>query len=142
MNYPFRVSGRTVEVYRFQVDYTEELPGENDELEQVAAVQYCPTQEEADAVAEQTGGTVTALNTTAYEWLDGLTLPDVWDTYGEAVKVYEMGEAAYEAALSEPDELTMTQLAVAELAQAQEDNNTAAQLAIAELAEALLGGNT
>lgn len=40
------------------------------------------------------------------------------------------------------DELTMTQLAVAELAQAMEDNNTATQLAIAELAEALLGGAT
>lgn len=40
------------------------------------------------------------------------------------------------------DDLTMTQLAVAELAQTVEDNNTATQLAIAELAEALLGGAT
>ncbi|SBV94456.1 hypothetical protein KL86CLO1_10516 [uncultured Eubacteriales bacterium] len=40
------------------------------------------------------------------------------------------------------DALTVTQLAVAELAQTVEDNNTATQLAIAELAEALLGGAT
>lgn len=40
------------------------------------------------------------------------------------------------------DDLTMTQLAVAELAKTVEDNNTATQLAIAELAEALLGGAT
>lgn len=40
------------------------------------------------------------------------------------------------------DELTMTQLAVVELAQTVEDNNTANQLAIAELAEAILGGST
>ena len=39
-----------------------------------------------------------------------------------------------------PDELTQTQLAVAELAQVVEDNNTANQLAVAELAEALMGG--
>lgn len=38
------------------------------------------------------------------------------------------------------DELTITQLAVAELAQAMEDDKTATQLAIAELAEAILGG--
>lgn len=38
------------------------------------------------------------------------------------------------------DELTMTQLAVAELAQTVEDNNTANQLAIAELAELMTGG--
>lgn len=41
-----------------------------------------------------------------------------------------------------PDDLTMTQLAVAELAQTVEANNTANQLAIAELAETLIGGNT
>lgn len=40
------------------------------------------------------------------------------------------------------DPLTITQLAVAELAQTVENNNTATQLAIAELAEALLGGAT
>ena len=39
------------------------------------------------------------------------------------------------------DALTMTELAVAELAQTVEDNHTANQLAVAELAEAVLGGN-
>lgn len=96
MNYPFRVCGRTVEAYCFQVDYTEERPSESGEPEQVDAVLYCPTREEADTVAEQTGGIVTTLDTAAYEWMDGLTMPDVTDTYGEAVKVYEMGQAAYE----------------------------------------------
>ena len=57
-------------------------------------------------------------------------------------------DAAYQAYLDSlpkpeppaPDDLTMTQLAVAELAQAVEANNTANQLAIAELAETLIGG--
>ena len=45
---------------------------------------------------------------------------------------------------SEPDtdEITMTQLAVADLAQAMEEDKTATQLAIADVAEALLGGAT
>lgn len=100
MEYPFRVYGRTVEVYHFQIDYTEERIGENGEVEQVPSVRYCHSREEADAVAFQTGGTVTDLDATAYEWLDGLVMPDVPGTYGEAIKVYKMGEVAYQRTVS------------------------------------------
>lgn len=77
---------------------------------------------------------------------DGFIAP-VWEA-GSAV--WEESATAEEIAawetehpvpeLEPMDELTMTQLAVAELAQATEDNNTANQLAIAELAETILGG--
>lgn len=47
------------------------------------------------------------------------------------------------AALEQPmSELTMTQMAITELAQVVEENNLANQLAIAELAEVLLGGES
>lgn len=86
MEYPFRMSGQTVEVYRYQVDYASE---------DRAVTAYCPTQEEAQAVAEQTDGQITALDTSAYEWMDGLAMPDVPDTYAAALEVYQMGEAEY-----------------------------------------------
>lgn len=100
MEYPFRMSGQTVEVYRYQVDYTEERPNESGEMVQESVTTYCPTQEEADAVAEQTGGTITQLDASVYEWMDGLIMPDVPDTYAEAVKVYEVGEAEYRRRLA------------------------------------------
>lgn len=67
-----------------------------------------------------------------------------WEVYGNALI---LTNAPVPEPIPEPvgptiDPLTMTQLAVAELAQTIEDNNTATQLAIAELAEALLGGAT
>lgn len=40
------------------------------------------------------------------------------------------------------DEVTLTQLAIAELAEAQEAAQTATELALAELAEMLLGGES
>jgi len=55
----------------------------------------------------------------------------------EARAAQEAADAAYEPPL---DELTLTQLALAELAEAQEAAQTAMELAIAELAEILLGG--
>ena len=96
MKYPFRMSGQTVEVYRYQVDYTETSPAGEPE----ARTSYLLTLEEAQAVAEQTGGTITSLDVSIYEWMDGLIMPDVPDTYGEAVKVYQMGKAEYRRKLA------------------------------------------
>ena len=99
------------------------------------------------------------------QWTDGaITPPDGWAAVPEELEAKAAGYLPYilltveEGEITgvaqgavptptpepelEPDALTQTQLAVAELAQVVEDNNTAAQLAIAELAEALLGGET
>lgn len=99
MNYPFRLYGRIIEVHRFQVEYLEERLDEDGVTQEISVTQCVPTREEADAVATRTDGTVTALDATSYEWLDGLEMPDVPDTYGEAIQVYEMGQAAYEQKL-------------------------------------------
>lgn len=81
-----------------------------------------------------------------YAGADGFILP----SWNKALQKWVEGATAEEIAAWEAEhpapepppmsELTMTQLAVAELAQAVEDNNTANQLAVAELAEAMMGG--
>lgn len=97
MKYPFGMRGRVVEVFRYTVAYTETV-----EEEPVEQIGYCHTQEQAQALAERTGGSITALDSSSYEWMDGIQVADIPDTYGEAVKLYEMGREAYEAALQAP----------------------------------------
>lgn len=88
-----RLYGRAVQVCRWAVIYTK------DKKERALRV---PTREEADAIAVRTGGTVTALDTSAYAWMDGIKVADVPNTYAEALKIYEMGEMAYKAMLAAP----------------------------------------
>ncbi len=105
----FRMYGKIIEVNRYSVTYEEQLPAppplpdqEPEEPETVPRVEYVPTKEEADAIAERTGGTVSPLETSEYDWLDGIEVDDVPDTFSEAVKIYEMGQAAYEEFLNTP----------------------------------------
>lgn len=96
MEYPFRMSGRVVAVHHFQVRYLEERLRLDGETIQEAVNTYFHTQEEAQAVANRKRGTVSELDASSYQWMDGLEVTDVPDTYAEAVKLYEMGEAAYQ----------------------------------------------
>ncbi len=105
-----------------------------------------PDKEAADAICiNEQGGYQFRLfpggeeNPTLYT-MDGIPLYR-WDGE-EAVRRSEDEIAADRAGMPapEPDRLTQSQLAIAELAQVVEENNTANQLAIAELAEALMGG--
>ena len=102
----FRMYGRVIEVNRYSVTYEEQLLSlpdqEPEEPETVQRVEYVPTKEEADAIAERTGGTVSPLETSEYDWLDGIEVDDVPDTFSEAVKIQEMGQAAYEEFLNTP----------------------------------------
>ena len=107
--YPFRMYGRIIEINRYSVTYQEQLPelpqSDNEETPEQSPIErteYVSTQEEANAIAERTSGTVTALDTTTYEWLDGIEVPDVPDTFSKAVKIYEMGQAAYQELLNTP----------------------------------------
>ena len=107
--YPFRMYGRIIEINRYSVTYQEQFSSlpqpdgeETPEQEPTERIEYVPTQEEANAIAERTGGTVTALDPAEYEWLDGIEVADVPDTFSEAVKIYEMGQAAYQELLNTP----------------------------------------
>ena len=82
----FRMYGNQVEVLRYQVDYTE-----NEEQFTV----YAATEEEADEIAQRYNGVKTLLASSDDEWMDGLEVADVPDTYAEAVRVYQSGKSAY-----------------------------------------------
>ena len=55
----FRMYGRIIEINRYSVTYEEQLPPlpdqEPEEPETIQRVEYAPTKEEADAIAERTG---------------------------------------------------------------------------------------
>lgn len=95
----FRMYGRTVQLYRWRVDY--EQAGK-------LVTEGCPTEEEADAAAQRTGGTKIAIDVTGDEWIDGLEVDDVPQPMTEALRIYTAGQAALirqqrNAALAETD---------------------------------------
>lgn len=105
MQYPFTMYGRIIQIHRYRVKCTEVMPwlDESGNPTEEQHTEYCNTQEQAATVAEaREGSTVTQLDSSAYEWLDGIEVADVPDTYAEAVKLYEAGQAAYEAEKNKP----------------------------------------
>ena len=114
MNYPFCMYGEIVEIYRYKINYTEQIdPKGGPET----VTEYTPYQDEAQTIAEQHSGAVVALDTSAYEWMDGLKL----GTYDDAMAAYDLGETAYNAKVQEEQamsleaQITDLQLALAEL---------------------------
>lgn len=93
----FRMYGRIIEINRYKVDYDQEQVDVSETGEMIITTEqqtsFFPTLEEAESVPN---GTVTALDTENWEWLDGLEMPDVPDTYAEAIKIMDMGKKAYE----------------------------------------------
>ena len=89
----FRMYGRKVEILKYQVSYRENEEQRTD---------YAATEDEANEIAERVGGTVAAMEAGDDAWMDGIEVADVPDTYGEAVRVYEAGEAAWHAAQDRP----------------------------------------
>lgn len=82
----FRMYGNRVEILRYQVEYTE-----NEEQQ----ISYVVTEEEADDIAKHYNGVKTALEPSDDEWMDGMEVPDVPDTYTEAMRIYSLGEQEY-----------------------------------------------
>lgn len=110
--YPFSMYGRVIEIYRFSVTYQEKYPWAPD-TEPIERTEYCHTKEQAEALVKQYNGVLTALDFSEYEWLDGIEVADVPDTYAEAVKIYETGHTVW-------------------LAQAQEQKQAENNLALAQ----------
>ncbi len=149
MQYPFRLYGREIQIYRFSVTYEEEMPwlDEDGAEESRTQIEYCNTESEAAAVAEAHNGEVTALDSSAYEWLDGIEVADVPDTYAEAVKIYEMGQAAYEAERNKPtpeESIAFIEDAMCEQDMAADNRMAALEDAVCELDAAIHqeGGET
>ena len=97
----FRMYGNQVEVLRYQVDYTENA-------EQFTI--YAATEEEADEIAQRYNGVKTSLASSDDEWMDGLEVADVPDTYAEAVRVYSLGKQAYKQQVEDSKKQNAEQL--------------------------------
>lgn len=130
--YPFFLYGRIIMIHRWKVDYSETSPLSEDVNQTITEdrTEYCNTREQAEAVAAaHEGSTLTELDSSAYEWLDGIEVADMPDTYAEAVRIYEMGQAAYEAELAKPTPEEQTA--------ALEQQVTDLQMALCEMYEAM-----
>lgn len=97
----FRMHGNRVEVLRYQVDYTE-----NEEQFTV----YAATEEEADEIAQRYNGVKSALVLADDEWMDGLEVADVPDTYAEAMRIYSLGEQVYKQQVEDSKKQNAEQL--------------------------------
>lgn len=143
MQYPFFMYGRIIQIHRYRVEYTEPMPwlDEDGKPPEEQRTEYCNTQEQAAAVAEaHEGSTVTQLDSAAYEWLDGIEVADVPDTYAEAVKLYEAGQAAYEAEQKKPtpeEQVAMVENALCEQDAAMDERMSALEDAVCELDAAI-----
>ena len=102
--YPFRMYGRKIEIYHYKVDYTdtEETLDLTEGVEPIPspATEYFVNQEEAQSFATANQGALTEIDTTAYQWLDGIVVADTPNTFAEAIKIYELGQAGYEKMLA------------------------------------------
>lgn len=97
----FRMYGNQVEVLRYQVDYTENE-------EQFTA--YAATEKEAGEIAKHYNGVKTALAPSDDEWMDGLEVADVPDTYAEAMRIYSLGEQEYKQQVEDSKKRNAEQL--------------------------------
>ena len=103
MKYPFQLHDGSVELLRWEARYTDELSGE-------AESRGFPTREDAQKAVEDWGvdgrGTVTELDVSGVEWLEGLEV----DSFDEALAICEQGEAAYRAKLADAAQKSPDQL--------------------------------
>lgn len=109
--YPFRMYGRVVQLLRYKVTYNENFLGEDGDFVQAEQTVFCSTIEEANEVAElHTGAIVESIDNSVWEWMDGIEVSDVPDTFAEAVKIYGMGKEVYLQKVSAKDSEQSIQL--------------------------------
>ncbi len=103
MDYPFQTRGRTVELFRYEAQYTDKISGED-------VTRGYPTRDQAERAVARRGvdgrGTVTELDVSALAWLEGLAV----DSFDEALAIWEQGEAAYRAGLADAAQKSPDQL--------------------------------
>ena len=110
----YRFYGDTLQLIKYELTVTQEHDGE-EYAETFSAI----TDEEKDKLLEcYPDATVTEIDNTGYEWLDGMTFTQEHLKNGELEKAMEMGQEAYEEMLNAPtqDEINaMLMLEIAEL---------------------------
>lgn len=92
MNYGsvFQLRGRKVEILRYQVTDPE------------GKKHFFVSEAAASRVAEECDGTVSPVDNSAFDWMDGLVIPESPNRYLQAVKIADMGQEGYEKMISRP----------------------------------------
>lgn len=91
-----RVQGNIIQIIRYKVKST----AFDTEMYMEAS-----TLEEAESLAEQFNGEIETLDTSAIEWIDGITIPETNKPMEEALKILEMGEAGYKEFLLKQEKM-------------------------------------
>lgn len=97
----FRMYGNCVEILRYQIEYVE-----NEEQR----IEYAVTEEEANEITQRYNGVKSMLPPSGDEWMDGLEVEDVPDTYAEAMKICALGEEAYKQQVEDTKKQGLAQL--------------------------------
>lgn len=94
----------TIKIFRYQANYTHKNSGE-------AVTEKFATEEKAQKRIDQHGnGTITSLDVSNYEWLDGIELPNDGSAAKIAKEIFEAGEEAWNAKKQERASKTQDQL--------------------------------
>lgn len=83
----FLLTGRTIRLYRWQVTYISE-----DGAEMTIKTPY---ESEAQHIAEEMQGEISAIDTSANEWLEGIIVPENGDRVEQALEIEAMGKSAW-----------------------------------------------
>lgn len=124
-----RVQGNVIQVIRYKVKST----AFNTELYMEAS-----TLEEAKSLAEQFNGEIETLDTSAIEWIDGITISETNMPMEAALEILNIGEEGYEDFLLKQEKMKAENLLAKNESLKQQLLET--QLALTELFESTLVG--
>lgn len=87
-----RTVGNTIQLLRYKVTYKVQLLEENKEIDCCICT---ATLEEANMEKELHEGTITPIDTTGQEWLEGINVGETDMPYDRALEIVQMGEQGY-----------------------------------------------
>lgn len=124
-----RVQGNIIQIIRYKVKST----AFDTEMYMEAS-----TLEEAESLAKQFNGEIETLDTSAIEWIDGITIPETNKPMEAALEILNMGEEGYKDFLLKQEKMKAENLLAENESLKQQLLET--QLALTELFESTLVG--
>ena len=124
-----RVQGNEIQVIRYKIKST----AFGTEMYMEAS-----TLEEAESLEEQFNGEIETLDTSAIEWIDGITIPETNKPMETALEILNMGEEGYKEFLLKQEKMKAENLLAENESLKQQLLET--QLALTELFESTLVG--
>jgi len=87
-----RTCDNTVQICHYKVSYKDTRRNTGEEL-----TRKFITEEEANTFVKEMNGVVSSIDTSDCDWMDGMELSVASNPMNEAVKLYHLGQAGYEA---------------------------------------------